>query len=85
MSEKLIHVIMSAWDFISKAPANQRKTRQLIHEFVSDPDFVFNLKKCLRILEPIDRLIVYFQSDAVPVSDVYDSILKLTSQSRQQK
>ena len=41
---------------------------------------MFNLKKCLRILEPIDRLIVYFQSDAVPVSDVYDSFLKLPSQ-----
>ena len=56
-SEKLIHVIISALDFISSAPDKQQEMSQEIHGFIADPEFVSNLKKCLQILEPIDRIV----------------------------
>ena len=39
--------------------------------------FVNSLNECIRILEPIDKFIKIFQSDAVPCSDVFNVFLEL--------
>ena len=46
-------------------------------EIITDPHFVDNLDKCIRILEPIDMFIKIFQSDDAPCSDVYKAFLDL--------
>jgi len=48
----------------------QREERSYIKAIVTGPDFVDCLKKSIALLKPIDRLIVKYQSDAVPVSEV---------------
>ena len=69
-SERHLFAIVTARDFAAKGSSAQKAERKRVKEVVSDDNFVENLKKALKILVPIDRLIVKYQSDKVPVSEV---------------
>ena len=52
---------------------------EFINCFIGE-NFVLNLTKIIAILSPIDKRIVKFQSDAVPLSDVVNSFYELKSE-----
>ena len=65
-------IIISDRNFVSNATTSINKTtRQALVAFVSDTTFVPNLRKIIAICAPINALIVKYQSDKVPLSDVY--------------
>jgi hypothetical protein len=68
-SELHLHAIVTARDFV-QGTAAQNFERLKIREVFTDENFVENLKKALDILEPLDKLIVKYQSDKVPISEV---------------
>jgi hypothetical protein len=68
-SERHLHAIVTARDFV-QGTAAQNSERLKIREVVTDDNFVENLKETLDILEPLDKLIVKYQSDKVPISEV---------------
>jgi Protein of unknown function (DUF 659) len=67
--ERHLHAIVTARDFVQGNVA-QKSERMKVREVVTDKDFVENLKKALVILEPLDKLIVKYQSYKVPIFDV---------------
>lgn len=75
-SENILHSIVSGRDFIT-GTRQQKEERGILRDIITAENFVSNLKKSIAILEPIDKLIRYFQSDRVPISDVYDAFVKL--------
>ena len=75
-NEPHLHVMVSARDFVS-GNAKQREKRQSIKNTITASELVINLEKALEILAPIDALIKFFQSDRVPLSDVYDAFVRL--------
>jgi Protein of unknown function (DUF 659)/hAT family C-terminal dimerisation region len=68
-SECHLREVVTARDFI-QGTALQRKERTNVYATVTGEGFVESLKKSLAILCPIDRLIVKYQSDKVPISEV---------------
>ena len=68
-SERLLHQIVTERDFVS-GPYKQKEERQSIKTFIVADSFVELLRKSIAILTPIDKLIVKYQSDSVPVSEV---------------
>jgi len=68
-SERHLHVIVTARDFVQGTSA-QKSKKSKVKEIVMDDAFVNNLRKALAILTPIDALIVKYQSDKVPISEV---------------
>jgi hypothetical protein len=76
--ERHLHVIVTAHDFVQGTYA-QKNERSKIKEIVTDDAFVNNLRKALAILAPIDALIIKYQSDKVPISEVmfdFHNVLK---------
>ncbi|KAH6559922.1 hypothetical protein BASA62_000076 [Batrachochytrium salamandrivorans] len=68
-SESHLDTISSARNFI-KGTAAQQAERQKVKDIITDDQFVVKLKKALAIMIPLDRLIVKYQSDKVPISEV---------------
>ncbi|RHY17399.1 hypothetical protein DYB25_012222 [Aphanomyces astaci] len=73
-SESLLHDLVSARDFITGS-ADQRLRRMAVKETVTAVDFVSKLEHCISVLSPIDKWIKIFQSDRVPVSEVFDAFV----------
>ncbi|KAH6603017.1 hypothetical protein BASA61_000527, partial [Batrachochytrium salamandrivorans] len=59
-------------DFI-QGTGKQKESQQKIHDIITDGKFVEHLDKAIMILNPVDTAIVVFQSDSVPVSQIYQS------------
>jgi hypothetical protein len=78
-SERHLHALVSARDFV-QGTATQKAERTKLRETITKADFVDNLNKSLAILRPIDRLIVKYQSDKVPISDVMPDFHDLPNQ-----
>ena len=76
-SERVLLSIVHGRHWLSTGTAEQRAKRSKIHDVITDVAFVQHLNKAIAILLPIDELIVYFQSDRVPVSDVYNAFVHL--------
>ncbi|RHY68304.1 hypothetical protein DYB34_014324 [Aphanomyces astaci] len=73
-SESLLHDLVSARDFITGS-ADQRLRRMAVKETVTAVDFDSKLEHCISTLSPIDKWIKIFQSDRVPVSEVFDAFV----------
>ncbi|KAH9275086.1 hypothetical protein BASA83_002309 [Batrachochytrium salamandrivorans] len=71
-SEHVLHRIVSARDFI-QGTGKQKESQQKINDIITEGKFVENLDKAIMILNPVDTTIVVFQSDSVPVSQIYQS------------
>jgi hypothetical protein len=75
-AERVMHCIVSDRNFIHgtlKQKAGQIKIRET---FMSE-SFIFKLSKSLKILEPIDKLIIMLQSDCTALSDVFKNFAVL--------
>ena len=75
-SERHLYSLVTERDFV-KGTISQKAECSKVKDIVSNNRFVDMLKKALRILSPIDRLIVKYQCDKVPISDVlpdFDSL-----------
>ena len=68
--EEVLYQVVSARDFVAGTAA-QKAERQGIVDTITNPGFVPLLQKAIEILTPIDAAIVYYQSDQVPISEVY--------------
>ena len=68
-SESHLYAISSARDFI-KGTAVQQVECQKVKDVITSNQFVVKLKKALVTLVLLDRLIVKYQSDKVPISKV---------------
>ncbi|KAH6593564.1 hypothetical protein BASA50_005807 [Batrachochytrium salamandrivorans] len=63
-------------DFI-QGTGKQKESQQKIHDIITDGKFVEHLDKATMILNPVDTTIVVFQSDSVPVSQIYQSFANI--------
>jgi hypothetical protein len=68
-SERIIYSLVSSRDFI-QGNSKQKEERTTIRDIVIRQDFLDTLKKSISILLPIDRLVVKYQSDSVPISEI---------------
>jgi len=80
-SEHHLHDIVTMRDFVN-GTAVQKAERLKVKEIVTDEAFVDNLKKALAILAPLDNLIVKYQSDKVPISEVLPDFKSLPNEFR---
>ena len=78
-SERLIYSIITERDFIA-GTVKQKAVRQHLRDIVTKDNFMCLLEKALKILEPINALIVKFQSDSVPVSKVVTAFNNITNE-----
>ncbi|HEY9300046.1 MAG TPA: DUF domain-containing protein, partial [Phormidium sp.] len=64
-------------DFVSGTKLQKEKKEQ-VKNFILEDDFVDMLQHSIEMIKPIDELLVKFQSDLVPVSEVYENFINLT-------
>ncbi|OAF63731.1 hypothetical protein A3Q56_08563 [Intoshia linei] len=69
-AEKILYNLCSSRSFIS-GMLKQKVGKTNIKLFICSKDFIHNLKKSLEILEMIDKQLIKFQNDKVPISDVF--------------
>ena len=69
-AENAIHAVVTSRGFIV-GTAKQKDERRVIVDIVTNALFLTLLDKAIIILNPIDAAIVFYQSDKVPVSEVY--------------
>jgi len=75
-SERIIYTIVNERNFVV-GTLKQKQDRQNLKDIIVKDEFVSNLQKALKILQPIDALIVKFQGDNVPVSEVVTAFNQL--------
>ncbi|KAH9273907.1 hypothetical protein BASA83_003903 [Batrachochytrium salamandrivorans] len=63
-----------------KGTCKKKESQQKIHDIITDGKFVKHLEKVIMILNPVDTAIVVFQSDSVPVSQIYQSFANTMKQ-----
>ena len=68
-ADNVLNSIASERDFVSRT-TKQKEKRQEIKDILTAPDYQANLGKKLVILKPIDKCILFFQSDQAEVSIV---------------
>jgi hypothetical protein len=71
LNSGLIRLIVTASDFKAVISKKERLKREAVFNMVTREDWLEQLKKCLSILTPINKYLVKFQKDSVPLSDVY--------------
>lgn len=76
-SEDILLSIISSRDIATNCPANQKEMRTKLKCVISSETFVPFLKKGMALFEPIEKLIVKFKNDQVPVSEVYSGFTNL--------
>ncbi len=65
-------------EFLTNAPQGIKSQRtELFNKICIENNISDDIEKCISILQPINDLIVKFQSDAVPISDVYHEMTAL--------
>jgi hypothetical protein len=65
-------------EFLANAPQGIKSQRtELFNKICVENDISDDIEKCISILQPINDLIVKFQSDAVLISDVYHEMTAL--------
>ena len=78
-SERHIYALVSGRNFI-QGTASQKAQRSEVRTTVTDERFVEKLENMMAILRPLDRLIVKYQSDETPISEVLLDILNLQTE-----
>ncbi len=81
-ADGVLNALVSQQGFVSKGNAKQQEKRASVKEIVTDLTFVTKLDECIKIVKPIDKYIVIFQSDAVPCSEAYNAFLVLEEEMR---
>ncbi|KAJ1332164.1 hypothetical protein BSLG_008980 [Batrachochytrium salamandrivorans] len=76
-SDSVLNAIVSQRDFEGNGTTKQKQQKRFIKEIITSVDFLDYLKISIKILEPIDMFITMFQSDSVPISEVYQAFIKL--------
>jgi len=71
LNSGIIRLIVTASDFKAVISKKERLKREAVFNMVTREDWLEQLKKCLSILTPINKYLVKFQKDSVPLSDVY--------------
>ena len=71
-----LHTFVTTREFV-KCLSTQKGECKRVKEAFSNNKFVKDLKTAFQILIPLDRLIVKYQSDKVPVSETMPDILAL--------
>jgi hypothetical protein len=69
-AEEVLLQLVSSQDFV-RGTAAQKAERRVILDLIGNPTFVPYLLKMIEILSPIDSAIGFYQSDSVPISEVY--------------
>ena len=69
-AEAILHQLVTVQGFIS-GNAKQKAAQQAIHDTVTSANFVNLLQKRLMVLKPLNTAVIFYQSDAVPVSEVF--------------
>jgi Protein of unknown function (DUF 659) len=77
VNEPNLHAVVSEREFLLVSSRVQRADRENIKAFVTGCTFVSNLEKVIMILKPVDALVVKYQSDKVPISEVWPDFLDL--------
>ena len=73
-AEAVLYQMVTGRDFVIGTNA-QKKEKQAIVDIVTNRMFVASLEKTIEIVTPIDAANVYYQSDEVPLSEVYRTFL----------
>lgn len=76
-SEALLLQLVSSRDFAKGKSRSQNIQRTKVRNIIADAKFVPNLRKVVLILQPIDSLITKYQSDTVPLSDIFRDFKEL--------
>ena len=76
-ADAVLNAIVSQRDFEGTGTTKQKEQRRSMKEFLTSVNFLDNLKISIKILEPIDMYITKFQSDSVPISEVYQAFTAL--------
>ena len=73
--EGVLYQLVTSRDFVTTGTNAQKVERQAIADIITNNKFVPLLQKAIAISEPIDAALVFYQSDKVPLSEVYRTFL----------